>query len=407
MSTGPRTPRNAPRAPLWNSYLNTAGSGLQSPETRQAVAGFLALEAAVGSYFAERSYTDVLNDRVYQAVSELFHCSADDVAMSDSATRAWHSAVAAISLTERDTVWTTPYEWAGNLLLLRNAQKKAGFAIEEVPLTPAGDVDLDWCCRHLTDDVALFSVTHVPSCTGTVTPLAPLADLVRGRRTLLAVDACQSAGLIPLDLTATPVDLLTATGKKALLGPRGTGFAVMSERFRAVAEPVSVDVHTHAFGEDDGIRRLTGTARRFELGEKAVPSFVGLDTALRQARHNDWGRIADLSRELLERVRQIPGVRVHTAGTHHAGILCVTHERLSAEDLWSQLCWAGVACWLIDGAHTPHHLLRAGIPAAVRLAVGPRTTREEIDYGASALEGISRRATAKAPMPAAATTGSV
>lgn len=392
------------RTTPWNSYLNTAGSGLQSPQTRQAVADCLDLEAAVGSYFAERAYADLLNDGVYQSASELFNCPAEDVAMSDSATRAWHSATTALPLTSRDTVWTTPYEWAGNLLLLRNAQKRAGFAIEEVPLTPAGDLDLDWCQRNLTDDVALFSVTHMPSCTGTVTPLAPLADLIRGRRTLLVVDACQSAGLIPIDLATTPVDLLTATGKKALLGPRGTGFAVMSQRFRAVAEPVSVDVHTHAFAEDDGIRQLTSTARRFELGEKCVSSFVGLDTALGQARHNDWKRIADLSRALLERVQPIPGVRVHTTGTHHAGILCITHERLSAEQLWGHLCRAGVACWLIDGAHTPHYLLRGGIPAAVRLAVGPRTTHQEIDYGTGALEEISRRATTTTAVPTAATT---
>ncbi|WP_369211076.1 aminotransferase class V-fold PLP-dependent enzyme [Streptomyces flavofungini] len=370
----------------WRSYLNTAGSGLQSRETRKAVADYLTLEGTVGSYFAERAYAELIEEGVYRSLAELFNCDRDDVAMSDSATRAWHSAVAGLTLTARDIVWTTPYEWAGNLLLLRNLQRTAGFSLQEIPCTPRGDVDIDWCHRHISDRVALISLTHMPSCTGAVTPLGPFSELVRDRRTLLVVDACQSAGNVPIDLTATPVDLLTANGKKSLLAPRGTGFAVMSSRFRAGAEPVSVDVHTHAFAPGGGIRRLTESARRFELGEKSVPAFVGFDTALRQARGNDWDRTAALSRELRERAGRIPGLRVHAPGTQHTGIMCVTHDRLTPERLWHALCRAGVACWLIDGAHTPNYLLRAGIDHAVRLAVGPRTTRGEIDYAIGVLE---------------------
>ncbi|MFJ8040272.1 aminotransferase class V-fold PLP-dependent enzyme [Kitasatospora sp. NPDC096147] len=382
----------------WTSYLNTAGSGLQTPETRRAVADFLDLEATVGSYFAERAYGELLNGGVYQAVSDLFGCRAEDVALSDSATRAWHSAVALLDLTARDVVWTTPFEWAGNLLLLRHLQRTAGFTIREVPLTPAGDLDLDWCAAELTDDVALFSVTQMPSCTGAATPLGPVAELLRGRRTLLVVDACQAAGLIPVDLTATPADLFTATGKKSLLGPRGTGISVISEKFRAAAaEPVSVDVHTHGFAPDGRIGRSDRSARVFELGEKAVASFVGLETALRQARSNDWGRITALSLALRDGARQVPGIRVHATGSHHTGIICVTHERLPAAELWERLCLAGVACWLIDGAHTPGYLLRAGVPAAVRLAVGPRTTAEEVAFGLDALTTVARAAGPASP----------
>ncbi|WP_371524639.1 aminotransferase class V-fold PLP-dependent enzyme [Streptomyces sp. NBC_01283] len=381
----------------WRSYLNTAGSGLQSRETREAVADYLTLEGTIGSYFAERAYAELIQDGVYRSLAQLFNCPREAVAMSDSATRAWHSAVAGLTLTAGDTVWTTPYEWAGNLLFLKNAQRTAGFSIQEIPLTPDGDVDIEWCHQHISDRVALISVTHMPSCTGALTPLAPFSELVRDRRTLLVVDACQSVGQLPIDLTDTPVDLLTANGKKSLLGPRGTGFAVVSPRFLAAAEPVSVDVHTHAFAPGGGIRHLTGGATRLELGERSVSAFVGLDTALRQARSNDWDGMAGLSKDLRERARQIPGLRVHAPGTHHTGIICVTHERIGPEQLWHELCRAGVACWLIDGAHTPNYLLRNGISHAVRLAVGPRTTQQEIDYAIGVLEEIgSRRASVPA-----------
>ncbi|MFD0547731.1 aminotransferase class V-fold PLP-dependent enzyme [Streptomyces rectiviolaceus] len=156
-------------------------------------------------------------------------------------------------------------------------------------------------------------------------------------------------------------------------------------------------MHTHAFVPGGGIRHLTAGARKFELGEKSVSAFVGFDTALRQARSNDWDRTAGLSQELRERARQIPGLRVHAPGTQHTGIICVTHEHLGPEPLWHELCRAGVACWLIDGAHTPNYLLRSGIPRAVRLAVGPRTTQLEIDHAIHVLEETgSRRVTVPA-----------
>lgn len=376
----------------WKAYLNTAGSGLQTPQTRKAVRSYLELEEVVGSYFSERAYGDLLDGDLYQAAAALFHCRADDVSMFDSATRAWHTIISAFPLGPRDVVWTTPYEWAGNLFHLRRLQRSAGFRLQEIPFGSDGGIDLDWCHQNISDDVALISITHIPSCSGAVTPLAPLSSLVRGRRSMLAVDACQSAGLVPIRLTETPVDLLTVTGKKALLGPRGTGMAIVSERFRTAAEPVSIDVHTHEFARDGRIEPTASGARRFELGEKCVSSFVGLTNALHEAAQNDWLGIEARSAHLLNRVREIPGITVHTSQERIVGIVSVSHRALPAEQLWQRLCEAGIGCWLIQGAHTPNYLLRQDLRQAVRLSVGPRTTIAEIDCAADALADISRRA---------------
>jgi selenocysteine lyase/cysteine desulfurase len=196
---------------------------------------------------------------------------------------------------------------------------------------------------------------------------------------------------VPIDLAATPVDLLTATGKKALLGPRGTGLAVVSERLRDLAVPDSIDVHTHDFDPSGEIRPSTAGARRYELGEKCVSSFVGLKTALDQAAMNDWEKIERHSAALLDAVRSIPGIEVYTAGQRNIGIVSLNHRALPAELLWDSLCDAEVACWLICGEHTPNFLLRQGVRRAVRLAVGPRTEPAEIEYAVGVLTEIAAR----------------
>jgi selenocysteine lyase/cysteine desulfurase len=66
-------------------------------------------------------------------------------------------------------------------------------------------------------------MTHASNVLGTVQPIEAVAPIVRAHGALLLIDAAQSAGVVPIDLKATPIDLLAFPGHKALYGPTGTG----------------------------------------------------------------------------------------------------------------------------------------------------------------------------------------
>ncbi len=87
--------------------------------------------------------------------------------------------------------------------------------------------------RALTPKTAMVALTHASNVIGTVQPVEAIARIVReGSDALFLVDAAQSAGVVPIDLKATPIDLLAFPGHKALYGPTGTGALYVGPRAR-------------------------------------------------------------------------------------------------------------------------------------------------------------------------------
>ena len=82
----------------------------------------------------------------------------------------------------------------------------------------------------LRPNTSLVALTHAANVLGTVQPIEAIAPMVREAGALFLVDAAQSAGVVPIDLTATPIDLLAFPGHKALYGPTGTGALYVGPR---------------------------------------------------------------------------------------------------------------------------------------------------------------------------------
>jgi cysteine desulfurase family protein len=76
----------------------------------------------------------------------------------------------------------------------------------------------------------LVALPHAANVLGTVQPVDEIGRIVREADALFLVDAAQSAGVLPIDLRATPIDLLAFPGHKALFGPTGTGALYVGPR---------------------------------------------------------------------------------------------------------------------------------------------------------------------------------
>ena len=93
-----------------------------------------------------------------------------------------------------------------------------------------GYIDPDAVKRAITPATSLVALTHASNVLGTVQPIEAIAAIVREAGALFLVDAAQSAGVVPIDLKATPIDLLAFPGHKALYGPTGTGALYVGPR---------------------------------------------------------------------------------------------------------------------------------------------------------------------------------
>ncbi|MEU7579840.1 aminotransferase class V-fold PLP-dependent enzyme [Streptomyces sp. NPDC041068] len=371
-------------------HFNNAGAGLMPPAVTQAMTGYLAEEAQGGAYETEQRHAETLEQGVYERLARVLDAPVDDIALFDSATRAWSSAVSHLPFAAGDRIWVTPYEYAGNLILWTELRRRLDLHIEVVPLLHDGDVDLDWMSAHIGDDVAFVSVPHVPSGCGIVTPVEEIGKILAPWRCLYGVDACQSVGQLPVSTASIGCDLLTAAGRKYLRGPRGTGFAAIGPRLRAQASPPFYDLHIADMVADDDYEVRTEGARQFEYAERGNPGVMGLDAAARHHLARSDGGPGPLRDAVREAVEGRPGTRLIDPGSVHAAIVTFTHDRVSPQDIRAGLRRRGVNVWIAQGSHTPLYMRTVGIEYAVRVSPHHYNSPADVETFAVALRDVLR-----------------
>ncbi|MEV4971859.1 aminotransferase class V-fold PLP-dependent enzyme [Streptomyces scopuliridis] len=369
-------------------HLNTAGAGLVPAEVRQTMAEVLDREAATGCYETEGFLDGIVNDEVYRRLARVLDAPVADVALFDSATRAWCAVVPRLSLGPGDRVWVTPYEYAGNLISLFNLRDRTGCAIEVVPTLPGGDLDLEWMAAHIADDVALVSVTHIPSGCGIVNPVEEIGRLLAPYRCFYAVDACQSIGQLPVSVTRIGCQLLTGAGRKFLRGPRGTAFAYVAPELRAALVPEFHDLHVARIDSATGYRIDDHSARSLELAERGTAAVAGLNTALTLFEEGTPFDHKEVFGALRATVEDIPGVELIAPGTEQSGILSFRHPDAEAGTIMARLAEQRVNVWKIVGHHTPLYMAERGVETAVRVSAHYYNTLEEIEIFGRALRGV-------------------
>ena len=128
-----------------------------------------------------------------------------------------------------DHVITTDLEHNSVSRPLRALEKAGVISLTRIA-SVEGYVDPEAIKAALRPGTALVAMTHASNVLGTVQPIETIAPLVRAAGAYFLVDAAQSAGVVPIDLQATPIDLLAFPGHKALYGPTGTGALYVGPR---------------------------------------------------------------------------------------------------------------------------------------------------------------------------------
>lgn len=285
----------------------------------------LNLEAQIGGYEASAARADEVRG-FYTEIAALINTSPDNIAFAGSATHAYATALSSIPFEAGDVILTTRDDFISNQIAFLSLRKRFGVHIVHAPNTPEGVVDVEAMAALMrTHRPRLVSVTHVPTNSGLVSPVAEIGRLCRELDLLYLVDACQSVGQLVIDVEEIGCDLLTATCRKFLRGPRGSGFLYVSDRvLRAGYEPLFIDMHGARWTAPDAYEPAA-TAARFEEWEFPYATVLGSAAAVRYARDVGIEAIARRTPALAARLRDglalIPGVRVLDRGPNPAALV--------------------------------------------------------------------------------------
>ena len=113
-----------------------------------------------------------------------------------------------------DRVLTNHAEYGSNMIAYLHRARQTGAEVAVIPADDTGTLDLDALTGMIDDRVKLISISHVPTGGGLVNPAAEVGAIARAHRIPYLLDACQSAGQMPLDVAAIGCDFLSATGRK-------------------------------------------------------------------------------------------------------------------------------------------------------------------------------------------------
>ncbi len=211
-------------------HFNNAGCSLPPKSVVEVVTQFLQEEAKAGGYELAALRSADIED-FYAAAASILNAHPHQIAFVNSATDGFTKALSSISFAPGDVILTSINDYVSSQIQFAALQQRFGIRIEYAQNTPTGEVDVEDIDRLIkTLHPKLVSITHVPNNTGLVQPVAEIGALCAKAGVWYFVDACQSAGQIPLDVQKMHCDFLSFSMRKFMRGPRGTGALFVSQR---------------------------------------------------------------------------------------------------------------------------------------------------------------------------------
>ncbi|GAB2620368.1 aminotransferase class V-fold PLP-dependent enzyme [Streptomyces capparidis] len=374
-------------------HMNNAGAGLLSRHTLRAMTAHLELEAEIGGYEAADRERDRI-DRAYADVAELVGGRPAEIALFDNSTHAWNAAFHSLSFRPGDRILTGRAEYGSNVLAYFQAARRTGAEIVVVPNDASGQLDTAALAELIDERTRLVGVTHVPTGGGLVNPVAEIGRVTRAAGVPFLLDATQSVGQFPVDVRRIGCDMLTATGRKFLRGPRGIGFLWVRPEMLERLDPFVIEIAAATWDGGRGFTWHEG-ARRFETWERNHAAVLGLGCAVRQALDLGLAAIGDralaLGAALRSRLAGLPGVTVHDQGERRCAIVTAKVEGVPAAEVAAALARHGVNVSTTSPEHTQFDAEDRGVHPLVRLSPHYYNTEDELDRVAEVIAALPRR----------------
>lgn len=363
------------------THLNNAGASLTPRPVLDTVTDYLREESRYGGYEVAEAHADELSS-VYIALATLVGAGRSEIAITDSATRAWDLAFTAMTFRKGDRILTTASEYASNVIAFLQVAQRSGVSIEFVPNRPTGEIDTDALNTMIDEQVRLIAINHVPTNNGLVNPAVDVGRIANTRGIPYLLDACQSVGQMPIDVEEIGCDMLSATSRKFLRGPRGTGFLYVRAAVLDQLEPAVLDLHGARWAALDSFV-VRPDARRFELWERSSALVLGMGRAAAYAMQiglsEIWERVALLGAMLRAALAEVDGVKVRDTGSAKGAIVTFTVDGRDASGIKAALHDKAINVSVATADSARADMEERRLPDLVRASVHYYNTEQEIE----------------------------
>ncbi len=311
-------------------------------------------------------------------VASLVNCDHREIVWTSGATESDNLAIKGAARFYRkkgNHIITSKLEHKAVLDSCRQLERE-GFEVTYLDPDATGIIKPEVLVKNIKDETILVSLMHVNNEIGVINDIAALGEITRENGIVFHVDAAQSTGKVPIDLTNLKVDLMSFSAHKTY-GPKGVGALFVRRKPR-----VRLEAMIHGGGHERGMRsgtlpthQIVGMGEAFKLAEEEMSADNARISALRE---KFWLGLKDIE-------------EVHLNGHEEkrvAGFLNVSFNFIEGESLIMALkdiaVSSGSAC--TSASLEPSYVLRAlGLKdelahSSIRFALGRFTTEQEVDY---------------------------
>jgi selenocysteine lyase/cysteine desulfurase len=381
--------RDLPVLQDW-TYLNTGTVGIMPEPVLEKHLAYIADHERGGHATQHRAIEGY--ERARSTLAEFIGAQPGDVALNRNATDGINWVAANFPLEPGDEVVTSTEEHPAMIFPWLAACQRSGATLRFTPLTHNPDELVENLSQIVSPATRVVTMSQVSCETGKRVPVERIREIV-GPDVAVLVDASQSVGQFPVNVTALNANFVIGNGHKWLAGPKGTGFAWFQPDSIDLVPPAyfgdgAVDPHwSRAYYQTEPGPPVTfaGDATRFEFGTRAWHMYEALADAIEYQGALGWDAVFDhvrgISGHMKAVLEEIPGVDVITPPEWDAssGIVSFTTSGLVGRDVSKRL-------W--DEQRIAQRSVE--VPSAVRVSCTYFTSEDDVTRLAEAVDRIAR-----------------
>lgn len=376
-------------------YFDQAASSFPKPPSVakamvEAVNEYGANPGRSGHQLAKRASNVI--EKTRERLQHLFrNQSVDRVIFSLNATTALNQAIEGISWNDGDQVIATSFEHNSVRRPLERLKKEKGIIVTYVRTDNHETEWVNVIQNKLTKRTKLVIVTHGSNVTGEIIPIAAIGESLKDHPAIFCVDASQTAGILPIDMTEMNIDLLACPGHKGLMGPQGVGILLLKKEMNL--RPMNVG-GTGSNSEEIEQPKVWPTG--WESGTLNTPGIAGLLKGIEEVENRGLSAIHEhekaLAKYFIEKLHQLEGVQIIGPGANEdrLGVVAFYIEGLNGQEVamildehYQIAVRAGLHC-----APLTHEAFETSDKGVIRASFGIYNTKEEVDELLLAIDEI-------------------
>jgi len=332
-------------------YFNYGGQGPLSEPALETVLAAYRKTQDIGPFSgAVNGWVAQVRQDLRLAMAIELGCEADAISLTEDVTMGCNIPLWGQNWQAGDHILMSDCEHPGIIATVQELQRRFGLEVSTCPLMATLNADSPTAAAvigaHLRPSTRLVVISHILWNTGQVLPLKAIMATCQGfeanQPVRVLVDAAQSVGVLPLDLTDSGVDYYAFTGHKWWCGPEGVGGLYVRPEIRDELAPTYIGWRGILYGDRGQPAGWQPNGQRYEVATSAYPLYAGLQRAI--AFQNEWGnaqaryeRLLALSAQLWQGLQDIPAVTCLRHAAPESGLVSFQITNGARKDQHAQL----------------------------------------------------------------------